>query len=49
MLIIANALANHNPFAYLLLFVIFVPPIMIILMAIVDKIKKIIKKKRNKK
>ena len=47
MFTIANALANHNPFAYLLLFVIFEPPVMIILMGIIDKIKEIIKKKKK--
>ena len=47
MFTIANALANHNPFAYLLLFVVFEPPVMIILMGIIDKIKEIIKKKKN--
>lgn len=39
MFTIANALENDNPFAYLLLFVILYPPIAIIIMEIIEKIK----------
>ena len=38
--LIAIGLENKNPVAYMLLFVLLYPPIMIILFAIVDKIKK---------
>ena len=37
---IALALEQGNPFAYLLLFVILYPPIMVIIFAIIDKFKK---------
>lgn len=40
MQIIAIALAKGNPVAYLLLFVILYPPVMVIIFAIIDKIKK---------
>ena len=39
MKIIAIGLETGNPFAYLLLFVVLYPPIMIILFWIIDKIK----------
>lgn len=44
--IIANGLENENPFAYLLVFVILYPPIMIILFTAWDKIKE--KRRKNK-
>jgi len=47
MFTIARALENNNPFVYLLLFVIFEPPVMIILFAIIDKIKEVRKKKKG--
>lgn len=40
MLVIARALYNGNPFAYLLLFMILYPPIMVIIFAIIDKFQK---------
>ena len=38
--LIAIGLANGNPFAYLLLFMILYLPIMVIIFAIIDKFKK---------
>lgn len=40
MLVIARAFDNGNPFAYLFLFMILYPPIMVIIFAIIDKFKK---------
>lgn len=40
MQLIAMGLVNENPFAYLLLFMILYPPIMVIIFAIIDKFKK---------
>ena len=40
MQLIAIGLANENPFAYLLLFIILYPPIIVIVFAIIDKFKK---------
>lgn len=40
MLVIARSLDNGNPFAYLFLFMILYPPIMVIIFAIIDKLKK---------
>ena len=37
---IAIALEHGNPFAYLFLFMILCPPIVVIIFAIIDKIKK---------
>ena len=39
MIRIALALEQGNPFAYLLLFMILCPPIMVIIFAIIDKFK----------
>ena len=41
MIRIALALEQGNPFAYLLLFMILYPPIIVIIFAIIDKIKSI--------
>lgn len=38
MIMIALALENGNPFAYLLLFLLLCPPIMVIIFAIINKI-----------
>lgn len=40
MQLIAIGLVNGNPFAYLLLFMILYPPIMVIIFAIIEKFKK---------
>ena len=40
MQMIAIGLANGNPFAYLLLFMVLYPPIVVIIFAIIDKFKK---------
>lgn len=40
MIRIAMALEQGNPFAYLLLFMILYPPIMVIIFAIIDKFKR---------
>lgn len=40
MFLIARALDNGNPFAYLLMFMLFFSPIMVIIFAIIDKLKK---------
>lgn len=45
MQIIAYGLATGNPFAYLLIIILFEPPVMIIGWYIVDKIKEWLKKK----
>lgn len=37
---IAYALESGNPFAYLLIFMIMYPPIMVIIFAIIDKFKR---------
>ena len=42
MQVLAIGLENKNPFAYLFLFMILYPPIMVIFFAIIDKIRKII-------
>lgn len=47
MFAIARALENGNPFVYLFFFILFEPPVMIILFAIIDKVKEIIKKKKG--
>jgi hypothetical protein len=39
MQVIAIGLQNGNPMAYLLLFMILYPPVMVIIIAIIDKIK----------
>ena len=44
MMRIALALEKGNPFAYLLLFMILYPPVMVIIIAIIDKINDKIKK-----
>lgn len=44
MMRIALALEQGNPFAYLLLFMILCPPVMVIIIAIIDKIKGKIKR-----
>lgn len=48
MFTIANALENNNPVAYLLLFIILYPPIMIIIMEIIEKIKKMLDRSDKK-
>lgn len=40
MQIIAIGLANHNPFAYMFIVVLFEPPVVYILYTIIEKIKK---------
>jgi hypothetical protein len=37
---IAIGLANHNPFAYMFLFLLFEPPIVYIICIVIEKIKK---------
>lgn len=37
---IALGIANKNPFAYLFLFMILYPPVMVIVFAIIDRIRK---------
>lgn len=44
MFAIARGLEHGNPFAYFLIFLIFYPPIVIIIFAIVDKIKEKVNK-----
>ena len=45
MTIIAYGLATNNPFAYLLIFLILYPPIVIIFLSIIEEIKNKRKKK----
>lgn len=44
MFTIARGLENGNPFAYFFIFLILYPPIMIIMFAIIDKIKEKVSK-----
>ena len=44
MFLIAESLERGNPFAYLLLVMIFCPPIVIIIISIIEKLKKILDK-----
>ncbi len=46
---IATGLENKNPAAYLLIFMLFYPSVMIIFFAITDKIKGFINKRKNYK
>ena len=44
---IALGLENKNPFAYLFLFMILYPPIMVIIFAVIDRIRKKLRRKIN--
>ena len=44
---LAIGLVNHNPLAYLFFIILLEPPVMIILLAVIDKIKECKQKKKT--